>query len=147
MKISAKARYGLAAVVSMAENIQNECTTVISLAEKLNISKIYLEQVFALLKRGHIVTSTKGAQGGYTLSKPASDISVFDILSAIETSLFDKTDKTVNESDEIMEKAIQETVFEVIDHSFKKILTNISLADIVSQVQKYRNEGNYMYYL
>lgn len=55
-------------MIEMADN-QNECITISSIAEKLGISKIYLEQVFSLLKRAKLVTSLKGAQGGYQLSK------------------------------------------------------------------------------
>ena len=54
------------------------------------VSKIYLEQVFSLLKRDGLVNSIKGAQGGYQLSRPAEEISVYDILSVAELSMFEK---------------------------------------------------------
>lgn len=148
MRISAKARYGLASVVSMAEDCAgNECITIISLSEKLKISKIYLEQVFALLKRGCIVTSMKGAQGGYRLSRPLKDITVYDVLSSIETSVFEKTEETVAKSDEAIERAMQGTVFNIIDRSLREALTKITLEDIVNRVEQNRNTGDYMYYL
>ncbi len=72
MRISAKGRYGLAAMITIAlESQDNECIPVILIAEKLGLSKIYLEQVFALLKRGQLVDSVKGAQGGYRLRRAA----------------------------------------------------------------------------
>lgn len=148
MRISAKARYALASVISMAENRgQDECITIISLSEKLKISKIYLEQVFALLKRGDIVTSIKGAQGGYRLVRPSRDITVYDILSSIETSLFENTEETVAESDENIEKAMRETVFDIIDSSLKEVLMKITLEDMLNKAEQYRNSDNYMYYL
>ncbi|MFV0412017.1 MAG: RrF2 family transcriptional regulator, partial [Oscillospiraceae bacterium] len=65
MKVSTKGRYALAAVTHMAQqHSTGEYITVLSIAERLGLSKIYLEQVFSLLKRGGIVNSTKGAQGG-----------------------------------------------------------------------------------
>ena len=56
----------------------------------LAVSKIYLEQVFSLLKRDGLANSIKGAQGGYQLSRPAEEISVYDILSVAELSMFEK---------------------------------------------------------
>ena len=148
MRISAKARYGLAAIVTMAEKVDlNQCVTVISLAEKLNISKIYLEQVFSLLKRSGLVNSIKGAQGGYHLARPINEISVYDILVAVEPNLFEKTEKTVQESNEIMEKVIGESVFDALDNSVKGVLSDISLEDIVAQIEKSSNSDNYMFYL
>jgi Rrf2 family protein len=85
MRISAKGRYGLAAMISMAQNSRkDEYITIISISERLGISKIYLEQVFALLKRANLVVSTKGSSGGYQLTRPSDRISAFDIISAIE---------------------------------------------------------------
>ncbi len=148
MKISAKARYGLAALVSMAQNVDNEeCTKLINLSEKLKISKIYLEQVFSLLKRGGIVKSTKGSQGGYHLSRKPKEISVVDILSCIETPIFERTENTVGQSDESIEKAMQEVVFDLIDNSIKDILVNISLEDIVNKANTFRDSEQHMYYI
>ncbi|MEI6102174.1 MAG: Rrf2 family transcriptional regulator, partial [Eubacteriales bacterium] len=83
MRISAKSRYALAAITYMAiiDN-KKECVTVISISEQLGISKIYLEQVFSLLKRAKLVVSIKGAQGGYRLAKPAVKIAIADVLHA-----------------------------------------------------------------
>ena len=68
MRISAKGRYALAAAISMARQYgTGEHITAISISEKLGISKIYLEQVFSLLKRAGLVNTVKGAQGGYAL--------------------------------------------------------------------------------
>lgn len=146
MKISARARYGLAAILTMAEEQKDgECVTVLSLSEKLKISKIYLEQVFALLKRGGIVISTKGARGGYNLSRSADKITLYDVLLPIENSLFEETEETVKESDPQLENCIQEKIFNVLDNTIKDILSNITIEDIVNNLSEYR--GNYMYYL
>jgi Rrf2 family protein len=92
MRISARGRYALAATVSMAARYAaGENITVISLSEDLGISKIYLEQVFSLLKKAEVVSSQKGAQGGYRLSRPPQDISALEVLSAADLSLFEET--------------------------------------------------------
>ena len=145
MKISLRTRYGLASLLCMAEKGDaEERVTIISLSEKLKISKIYLEQVFALLKRSGIVISTKGAQGGYHLSRPAKDITVFDVLSATETSLFERADETV--ADESIEKALRDTVFDPLDASIRETLSLITLEDMVNQTAVYTNGDYFMYY-
>ena len=59
MRISAKGRYALASVIHMAQQHHSgESVTLISISERLGISKIYLEQVFSLLKRGELVMLT-----------------------------------------------------------------------------------------
>ena len=91
MKISAKGRYGLAAMAYLARNFESGTpVTIISISERLGISKIYLEQVFSLLKRSQLVRSIKGSQGGYQLMRPPGNITAFDVLSAIELGLMEK---------------------------------------------------------
>jgi len=132
-------------MMCMAEKGQSgERITIISLSEKLKISKIYLEQVFALLRRGGLVISAKGAQGGYNLSRPARNITVFDILSATEISLFEKAEETV--SDESIEKTLKDVVFDPLDKSVKETLSRITLEDMVNQMAVYSNGDYYMYY-
>jgi len=144
LKISAKSRYALAALVYMAQHsAANEPTTVLSLSENLGISKIYLEQVFSLLRRGDVVTSIKGAQGGYRLTREPSNISVYEIFSSIETSMFERTESTVASSNENIERAMFGVVFESLDVAVKSTLTAISLEDVVSKAAK----NDHMYYL
>lgn len=144
LKISAKSRYALAALTYMGQNCNaNDTITVLALSEKLGISKIYLEQVFSLLRRGDIVISIKGAQGGYRLAKSSSDITVFDILSAIEMSMFEKTESTVAKTAENIERVMFDTIFDVLDKKVREILSAITLEDIVKKSE----QTDYMYYL
>lgn len=148
MKISVKARYGLGALVSMAMDFApDEYVTVASLSETLNLSKIYLEQVFSLLKRGGLVTSTKGPQGGYQFAKAPGDITAYDILSAIELPLFEPTEQTVAEAREPIEKAMQETVFTPLDRVILESLKGITLETICDEAMKHDDHTSYMYYL
>lgn len=149
MKISAKARYGLAAIIKMAKKQQStdEFITLISLAEELQISKIYLEQVFSQLKRAEIVTSTKGSRGGYSLSRPTGEITVFDLLASLETSIFEKTEKTVEESQPSIEKCMEENIFEVLDESIEAALSSITIEELANKLVKYGDNENYMYYV
>ncbi len=148
MRISVKGRYALAAVIRMAERYNNgEYITVISISEKLGISKIYLEQVFSLLKRGGIVNSIKGSQGGYQLSRMPQQITVLDILSSVELNLFERTESTVlNKAPEI-DKAMRLSAFDKLDDAIKTTLRNVTLNDLLAEIEKQKADQDLMFYI
>ena len=148
MRISTKGRYALAAVISMAQHYNNgEYITVISISDRLGISKIYLEQVFSMLKRGGLVTSVKGAQGGYLLSRTPGAISVYDVLSAVEGSLFEATEDTVASTAPEIEKAMRMAAFDTLDKSVKDTLTHVTLDDLMSEAEKHKKDNTQMFYI
>ena len=148
MRISAKGRYALASVVHMAQQQHSgESITLVSISERLGISKIYLEQVFSLLKRADLVSSVKGAQGGYLLSSSPSQIRVLDVLTAVETGLFDKTEDTVPEKAPEIEFSMRECAFEALDQAVAVALSQVSLEDLVFASEKHKGETAAMYYI
>jgi Rrf2 family protein len=147
MRISVKGRYALFACTCLAENYESgEHLTVISISEKLGVSKIYLEQVFSLLKRSGLVTSVKGAQGGYMLSRSPQQISAYDVLSAVETALFEPTADTVTQKTPETEAAVRELVFDKLDSAVKSTLEQTSLYDLTSEIERKKN-GNFMFFI
>jgi len=148
MRLSAKGRYALAATTSMAQyHSNNEYITLISISEKLGISKIYLEQVFSLLKHGGIVNSIKGSQGGYQLSATPQQISAYDILSAVETSLFESTEETIKDKSPDIEAAMIHAIFAPIDSVIKTTLQKITLADLVAEAEKNKGGEGFMFFI
>lgn len=148
MRISSKGRYALAATVSMALTAaQGENATVAALSQRLGISKIYLEQVFSLLKRSGVVTSTKGAQGGYLLSRPAQAISAYDVLAATEGALFEDAEDTVGSTAPGIESAMRNLLFGPADAALKDSLERVSLLDLAEEARRADGEGGYMYYV
>ncbi len=148
MRISAKGRYALAAVINMAQLYNSgEYITVISISERLGISKIYLEQVFSMLKRGEIVKSVKGAQGGYQLVRMPGQITVLDVLSAIETSMFEAVEGTVPEKAPEIEAAMRTSVFNILDKSVNETLSRITLDDLVAEAERQKQDRSIMYYI
>ncbi len=148
MRISSKGRYGLAAMIGVAQlGSTGEFVTVISIAEKLGISKIYLEQVFSLLKRSKLVNSVKGSQGGYQLSKPADRITALEILQAVEISLFEQTEKSVSEQVAEVENTLRTLIWDRLDNSLAKVLQEVTLADLVTEAEKNKSGENFMFYI
>ncbi len=149
MRISAKGRYALAAMISIAGENSNsdEHKSIISISEKLGISKIYLEQVFSLLKRGGVVNSVKGAQGGYYLTRMPQQITAMDILLAVELSLFENAGETTGKKAPEIEAAMRILVFDKIDDSMKTVLQEITLAQLVSEAEKNKTNQGYMFFI
>ena len=148
MRISAKGRYALASVIHMAQQHHSgDSVTLISISERLGISKIYLEQVFSLLKRGDLVTSVKGAQGGYLLSCSPAQISALDVLTAVETGLFDKTEETVAEKAPEIEYAMRVSAFQMLDDAVAASLSQVTLEDLVLASEKHKGDNANMYYI
>ena len=90
MKISTKGRYGLRAVVDIAYIITKQsekCVSVKNMAERQGISENYLEQIIAPLKKAGIVHSVRGANGGYYLAKPPSELTAGEVLRILEGPL------------------------------------------------------------
>lgn len=86
MKLSTKGRYGLRAVIDLAMHSEDksETASIQSISKRQSISENYLEQLMRLLKKAGIITSVRGAGGGYRLAKAPDTISVGEILRALE---------------------------------------------------------------
>jgi Rrf2 family cysteine metabolism transcriptional repressor len=87
LKISTKGRYGLEAIVDLAIHSSQGHVNLKSISERCGISEAYILQIFLILRRAGIVESIRGAQGGYVLSRNASEITVADVLVALEGPL------------------------------------------------------------
>lgn len=146
MKISSKGRYALASMILLAQNArEGSPLTVIGISGRLNISKIYLEQVFALLRRGGLVTSIKGSQGGYQLSRSASEISAADILSVTENSLFEDVESTAADVAPGIERALSDTLWKPANKAFHKIFERMPLSDLAEEAIRKSSDEGYMY--
>lgn len=88
MKMSSKARYGLYVAVELARAYsQADMVTVSSLAQSTGVTEKYLEQIIALMKKANVVQSLRGAGGGYKLTDKPDNITVGQVLRAVEDNL------------------------------------------------------------
>jgi len=84
MKLSTKGRYAVTAMLHLALYDKKGSLPLADLSESQGISQSYLEQLFARLRASGLVRGTRGPGGGYRLARPAGDISVADIISAVD---------------------------------------------------------------
>ncbi len=83
MKLSTKGRYAIRAMINIALNKTNTPTTLLNLARHQNISLSYLEQLFSLLRKNNLVSGIRGPGGGYKLANNPKNITIAQILNAI----------------------------------------------------------------
>ncbi len=84
MKLSTKGRYAVMALVDLAAQESSLPVTLADIAERQEISLSYLEQLFAKLRRGGLVTSVRGPGGGYLLARPAAETRISEIILAVD---------------------------------------------------------------
>ncbi len=91
MKVNTKVRYGLRAILQVADAYGGDPVPVSAIAQTQEISGKYLEQVIGALRRADLVVSRKGVRGGYTLARAPGEISLWEIISALDnqTALVD----------------------------------------------------------
>ena len=138
MKLSTRGRYGIRAMFDLALNAREGTQSIKAIAEREGIPEAYLEQLFAALRRDGLVTSTRGAQGGYALAKPAEAISVGDVLRAVEGNI-DLAECL--EGDYACDKAgacPSKIVWRKLRDGMKAIVDGISLRDMIEDYRRMR---------
>ncbi len=86
MRLSTRGRYGLKAMVDLAVAYGAGNVSISALAARQGVSDAYLEQLIGSLRKAGLVNSSRGAQGGYCLSRPPAEISAGEILKVLEGS-------------------------------------------------------------
>ncbi len=84
MKINAKAHYGLIAAAYIAEQADEGCVTAETISTKYSISMTFLFKILQQMVRFNILLSKRGPRGGYTLARPAKEITLLEIIEAVD---------------------------------------------------------------
>ena len=146
MKLSTKGRYGLRAMIDLARYSEKEPVSIGSVAARQEISERYLEQLVALLKKAGLVKSIRGASGGYVLAKKPSEISVGDILRALEGSLEPVKcaafDTTTGEGCMASDGCVTKYVWQKINDSINDTVNQIMLDELIQESKSINPDGD-----
>ncbi len=150
MKISTQGRYGLRALVDLAEHEEKNAIPLREISRRQDISERYLEQLFAKLRKAGIIESVRGAYGGYKLKKEPEEITVGDVLRILEGYIVPVycTGKAP-ESCKMQGDCVTHEVWEELRKKVVEVVDSITLADLKKKAVKLHNqhnEGN-MYYI
>lgn len=87
MRLTTKGRYAVTAMLDLAINYSEGPITLSDISKRQGISLSYLEQLFSKLRKRGLVDSARGPGGGYRLSRAANEISVAEVISAVDESI------------------------------------------------------------
>lgn len=134
MNISTKGRYGLIAMLDLANHYAGKPVTLNNIAKRQNMSDGYLEQLMVHLKNSGLVKSVRGAQGGYMLARAPEDISVLDVLRSLEGPLAPVACVSEEAPDLCgrFEGCATRKVWEDVRNQMNKVLGSYSLADLIA---------------
>ncbi|MDD3141720.1 MAG: Rrf2 family transcriptional regulator [Lachnospiraceae bacterium] len=135
MKLSTKGRYGLRALIDLAQYSEVEPVSINSISTRQGISERYLEQLMSMLKKAGLIKSIRGASGGYILSKEASEISVGDVLRALEGNLepVECSGFYSKEGCEAADGCVTKYVWQKINDSINQTVDEIMLDQLVKE--------------
>ena len=149
MKVSLRATYGIMAAVDLAMHPGAAPVQAKSIARRQAIPARFLEQVLHGMKKAGLVSSLRGAQGGYVLSKKPSELSVVEILEALDGPLFSLSDRTGRTQVRRLSKPelLLEKVWEQVYRAERGVLEAISVEDLAGRQRVLEQERSLMYHI
>lgn len=132
MRLSTKGRYGVTAMMDLAIHDNAGPVTLADISQCQGISLSYLEQLFAKLRKHNLVEGVRGPGGGYRLSRPADQINVAEIISAVDEKV-DVT-KCNNQGDcQGGERCLTHDLWTELSERLYTFLSGITLAQFVNR--------------
>ena len=142
MRLSTKGRYAVMAMADLAAHSvpsephqQPKPVALADIAERQDISLSYLEQLFAKLRRGGLVTSVRGPGGGYRLARPSGELRIADIIVAVDEPIT-ATRCSPNGSKGCTKtgaRCVTHDLWEELGQQIHVFLSSVSLADVVER--------------
>ena len=149
MKISTKVECGIIALVDICINSGNdEVVIVINISRRQDISAKYLEQILPLLRHAGIIRSVKGAKGGYTLTAPADQITLREVIDALDSGVLEDVNFRDRE-DSLIADAVSECLWSKMTDYLQRFSESVTLKDITDRFEDLadNSEAEPMYYI
>ena len=125
------------AMTDLAKHGANGAVALSAIAERQQLSMAYLEQIFVQLRRNELVESVRGRSGGYKLSKPASDIAIVEIMSAVEEETrMTRCLDVIGDNAGCMghSKCLTHGLWHALGDHIRSFLAGVTLQDVVDDV-------------
>lgn len=132
MKLTSKGRYAVTAMLDIAINQQKGAITLALISERQGISLSYLEQIFAKLKKAQLVSSARGPGGGYRLSRHPKEISVGQIIHAVDENL-DASQCSGQQNCKGGQECLSHQLWCEVSQKIDEFLQGISLQDVLEK--------------
>ncbi|MGX5218477.1 MULTISPECIES: Fe-S cluster assembly transcriptional regulator IscR [Pseudomonas] len=132
MRLTTKGRYAVTAMLDLALHAQNGPVSLADISERQGISLSYLEQLFAKLRRGSLVSSVRGPGGGYQLARDMNGIQVAEVIDAVNESV-DATRCQGQGDCHAGDTCLTHHLWCDLSQQIHEFLSGISLADLVTR--------------
>jgi Rrf2 family transcriptional regulator, iron-sulfur cluster assembly transcription factor len=131
VKVSTRGDYAARALLSLALHGSDRPTSVKEIAERTTLPQPYLEQILLSVKGAGLVRSKRGVGGGYVLARPAEEITLAEILAAVEGPL-----TTLMEAHDHCEgHCVLQEVWVCVSEETRQTLERFTLADLVERTR------------
>ena len=132
MRLTTKGRFAVTAMLDLALHATHGPVTLAGVSERQRISLSYLEQLFGKLRRRRLVESVRGPGGGYYLARPAAELSVADIVRAVEEPI-DSTQCGGRENCHDNQRCMTHDLWEELNHTVYGFLEGVTLSQLVER--------------
>jgi Rrf2 family protein len=132
MHVTAKADYAVRAVIELAGSSQGSPRKVDDVAQAQHIPVSFLENILTQLRSSGIVRSQRGPEGGYWLAQPAAEVSLADIIRAVEGPLVGVRGQRPEEIEYIGSAEALQNVWIALRTNLRKVLESVSVADVAA---------------
>ena len=131
MKLSSRIRYGIRVILEIALGHGKKPVQLKAIAEREDISSKYLEQLIAPLKIAGLVYGVRGPHGGYILTKPSSEISLKDVVLALEAPIPSAECREHPEYSPHCTDCVTSQIWQEIQGAVMGVLETITLAEFI----------------
>lgn len=132
MRLTSKGRYAVTAMLDVALHTQAGPVPLADISERQDISLSYLEQLFSRLRKNGVVSSVRGPGGGYLLGREMSDISIGQIISAVDESV-DATRCNGKTGCQGGAQCLTHSLWDELSDRIASFLNDISLQELVEK--------------
>ncbi len=132
MKLTTKGRYAVTAMLDLALHYQREPINLADISSRQGISLSYLEQLFSRLRKQGLVESARGPGGGYMLARTAANITIADVIHAVDESV-DATKCGGQKNCHGEDRCLTHDLWEDLSQQISGFLSGITLADLVGR--------------
>lgn len=147
MKLSVKSTYGVLAAVDLALQNGSAPVQAKAIARRQAIPARFLEQVLHSMKKAGIVESLRGARGGYVLRKPPADISLAEIVEALDGPLTQPSAGAANGRRQPVPESLLSQVWERVRQAELGVLNGITLKELSDRHQELQQQRSLMYHI
>lgn len=146
-----KVTYGIMAALELARHQDAQPVQAKVIAQRQGIPSRFIEQIMQRLKQEGIVHSSRGAQGGYTLTKPPSQISLAHLVNSMNGSQSpigsDYLGNNGGRTPKHLSTALLTGIWEKVEEAEQAVLTNISIQSLLEQYEKLETQRALMYHI